>query len=494
MQTVRRVVEHRGAGYRLRRELEALTASTGVREYCMEGPRGCGKSNAVAYMIWKLCRKYAQSRVLVIRTARSLLTDTFCKTFEEDVCPGDECVSDVARTNRHEYVWPSNGSRIVLGGLDDANRYYGSDWDMIVLEEAVQFAWKDVEPFLGSLRNGKMPFHALIYSTNPDAPGHWLNRRCDEGLALRYRCHHKDNPAHFNPDGTPTDRGTQFMATLARYTGVAKLRHVDGVWAGAEGQVWENYDPAVHLVLPEAFEAECRAHPDRVPIEYRAAIDWGFTDTGALGVWGIDAKKRAVCVDRVYKTKQNLEWWARVFVMLANEYNITRAVADPSRPDAIELFGDWLVRAGKHRIVFPADNRRASSPGGDLGGLDLVRWGFERDIDGVPRMRFLSKQPRLGVDENLRADGQPFLGYDEIPEYVFAKDSNGDVIGDRTDPKCVDHWCDQTRYMATDIWPRDVTPTPAPPPYYGPNTYAGMVGTPESRLLAKLKRERDPWS
>ncbi len=481
MTVIERTVEHRGAVFRLRRELETMQRADGLLEYCAEGPRGCGKSNGIAYALWKLARKYRGARILVIRTSRSLLTDTFCKTFEEDVCPGDECVSDVARTNRHEYLFPSNGSRIVLGGLDDAARYYGADWDIVVLEEAVKFTWKAVEPFFGSLRSGKMPFHALIYSTNPDAPSNWLNKRCDSGLTKRMRCHHKDNPAHFNRDGSMTDRGRQFMATLDRYTGVAKLRHVDGIWAGAPGAVWENWDPAIHLI----------AEPPNDLIEYRAALDWGFADTGALGVWGIDAKKRAVCVARVYRTKQTIEWWARVFVMLANEYNITRCVADPSRPDAITLFGDWLVRAGKHRIVYPANNRRASSPNGDLAGLDLVRWGFERDIEGVPRLRFVNCLPRTGIDEELRADGKPFLGWDEIPSYVYATDVNGQVIGDRTDSRCRDDFCDMTRYMASDIWPRDVVATDPVPIEYGPNTYAGMVGTPESRMLAKLKRMRD---
>lgn len=471
MADVKRRVEHRGAAYLLRRDFETMGASASVVEALLEGPRGTGKSHSLAYLLWKLCQTREHVRILVIRTARSLLTDTFCKTFEEDVCPGHECIGGGNRVNRHEYVFPATGSRIVLGGLDDQNRYYGSDWDVIVLEEAVQFQWKEVEPFLGALRNGKLGWHALIYATNPDAPGHWLNKRANDGLCKRYTCHHVDNPSLWDiAEAKWTPKGEQFMGTLSRYTGVAHDRHVKGLWRGAEGQVWETYDERRHVVS---------TIPDGI-VEYRGSIDWGFTDTGVFGVWGITPEKRACLVACWYMTERNLEWWAGKIVEAQKEFGMTRVVADPSRNDAIDLVNDWLVKSGSHRAVFGADNRRASSQRGDLGGLDLVRWGFQTD-----RIAFFARSVR---ESNVEDVEKPWM---EIPAYVWLRDARGEVVPDRTDPKCVDHACDMVRYMATDLWPRTVHVAEKPEPVYAAGTYGAMSGTPRSLLLERLRRERE---
>ena len=107
--TARRI-EHRGAVARLRLELEAVKSSDRVLEYVVEGPRGTGKSNGVAYLAWKLCRQYPKARILVIRTARSLLTDTFCKTYEEDICPGHPSIGAISPSSGCQAFRPSDGT------------------------------------------------------------------------------------------------------------------------------------------------------------------------------------------------------------------------------------------------------------------------------------------------------------------------------------------------------------------------------------------------
>lgn len=444
----------------------------GEGHYLADGmwSKNTGKSHSLAYLLWKLCQTRKLVRILVIRTARSLLTDTFCKTFEEDVCPGHECIGGGNRVNRHEYLFGHTGSRIVLGGLDDQNRYYGSDWDVIVLEEAVQFAWKDVEPFLGALRNNKLGWHALIYATNPDAPGHWLNKRANDGLCKRFVCVHQDNPSLWDIERNDWHpKGKQFMGTLSRYTGVAYDRHVRGLWRGAEGQVWETYDERRHVVPTT---------PDGI-IEYRGSIDWGFADTGVLAVWGITVEKKTCLVALWYMKERNLEWWAEKLVQANREFGMTRVVADPSRNDAIDLCNDWLVKAGAHRMVFGADNRRASSQRGDLGGLDLVRWGFQTGriviYDGCVR------------ESNSDDYDKP---WHEVPAYVWLRDARGEIVPDRTDPKCVDHLCDGIRYHAADLWPRVVEASVPPLETYGRDPYWSRVGTPEILLRNRLRRER----
>lgn len=474
-----RVIEHRGAVLRLRKELEAITEPVGdVLEYLVEGPRGTGKSNGVAYLLWKFCYRFKNVRVLVIRSARSLLTDTFCKTYEEDVCPGHRSISQVQRTQRHEYVFPVTGSRIVLGGLDEAIRYHGSDWDIIAIEEAIEESWKEVEPFLGSLRNHKLPFHALIYLTNPDAPKHWLNQRANQGLCKRMVCRHRDNPSLFDVvDGRAVakEHGKSFLKQLHRYTGTAYKRHALGEWAGAEGMVWENFDESTHVIDgPKKADGQYDLHALGLKT-YLGSMDWGYTAPGSLSIWGRDSEKRVVRVAGVYRTKQQLEWWAERVCELDDEFGLDRIMCDPSRPDAIELVNDWLAKKGKPRLCEAANNKKARSPGGDLGGLDLVRWGLEKDEQGIPRMRFLKSALLFGTDQELLEANQPTQGYDEIPGYVFARDSQGEIIDDRTDPDVPDHFCDEARYMASESWKRPVR-EPERAKVYGIGTLGNILG------------------
>lgn len=464
---IRRTVEHRGGVSRFKRELLGYAKNGGapekVLEYVVEGPRGTGKSNGTAFTFFKLCKLYQGVRILVIRKARSLLTDTFCKTYEEDVCPEHASVTAIQRMQRHEYVFPETDSRIVLGGLDQPGRYYGSDWDIVCLEEAVQFRWKDVEPFLGSLRNNKLGFHALVYVTNPDAPSNYVNRRAEAGLAKRFVCRLRDNPSLYDfekRDWLP--KGRTFNQTLDRYSGVERARHRDGLWQGAEGMVWENYDPEIHLI---DAPVDSEAYKQLGLKDYIGSLDWGFTAPGSLSVWGRDGDKRAVRVAQVYRTKQTAEWWAERISDLDDEFALLRVVADPSRNDLINLVNDWLVKMGKPRLVEAADNTKASSLKGDLAGLDLVRWGFERDETGTPRLRFLTNALRFGRDEELFAAGKPIDTPGEVPEYAFARDSHGEIINDRTDDKCADHGCDETRYFCTENWRRRAPIEPAVPAY-----------------------------
>lgn len=489
-----RRIEHRGAVLRLRKELEAIKEPVGdVLEYLVEGPRGTGKSNGVAYLLWKLCRGHKNVRVLVIRSARSLLTDTFCKTYEEDVCPGHRSISQVQRTQRHEYVFPASGSRIVLGGLDEAIRYHGSDWDIIAIEEAIEETWKEVEPFLGSLRNHKLPFHALIYLTNPDAPKHWLNQRANQGLCKRMVCRHRDNPSLFDVvegQAVPTEHGAGFLKQLHRYTGTAYRRHALGEWAGAEGMVWENFSEGTHVIEPTRKEDQTIDYSVLGVKDFIGSMDWGFTAPGSLSVWGRDGDKRLVRVAGVYQTKQQLEWWAERVCELDTEFGLTRIKCDPSRPDAIALVNDWLSKRGKPRLCEPADNKRSSSVGGDLAGIDLVRWGFEKDETGVPRIRFLRGALRWGIDAELHAANQPTQGWDEISGYVFARDSAGEILDDRTDPDVPDHFCDELRYVCAENWNRSA-PAPDPIPKFDAGSM-GSVYRHADEFKAK-RRHRPAW-
>lgn len=486
--TIRRV-EHRGAVSRFKREILRYAKDGGapeqILEYDVEGPRGTGKSNGTAFTWFKLCRTYKNVRILVLRTARTLLTDTFCKTYEEDVCPEHASVTAIQRIQRHEYYFPDKNSRIVLGGLDQPGRYLGGDWDIVDLEEAVQFRWKQVEPLLGSLRNGRLGFHALVYVTNPDAPMNWVNLRAKKGYAKRLECKHRDNPSLYDwdlQDWTP--KGRAFMETLDRYTGVERARHRDGLWRGAEGMVWENFDENIHIIDEPDWRNSLKI------VEYRGAMDWGTTHPGCFQVWGIDAAKRMTLVATIQQTGKTPDWWSQKAVELVKEFQIRRIVADPSQPGFMTQVNDWLAARGGNRIVYPANNKKASSGSGDMGGLALVRWGFERDATGVPRIRMLRNALRGPADPALVASSAPTWVAEEIPSYVHARDATGEFMYETTDKDLPDDGCDTMRYAATDNWGLSPQAPPLPPdPPAKPWTNEWQFGTPKSLELARIRRE-----
>lgn len=89
---------------------------------------------------------------------------------------------------------------------------------------------------------------AFLGTTNPDSPAHWLKRRfldrTDELDLTRW---------HFRLDDNP-HLGAAFVEELKReYTGLWHKRFIEGLWAIAEGAVYDNLDPDRHQVaeLPE---------------------------------------------------------------------------------------------------------------------------------------------------------------------------------------------------------------------------------------------------
>lgn len=444
------------------KELEAMKGSSAdpeVKEILVEGPRGTGKSRgSLTHMVWNWMCWAPGSKWLVVRKTRESLTKTFCQTFEREVIPPDyrpAVVGDALPESRSAYRHP-NGSWLGLVGLDRPSRHQGSNVDGVILEEASELTWNQVQPFFGAIRQftPKMPFQLMLALTNPGPPTHWLNQRAARGEMRRVRTKHVDNPKWYDDKGNVSPQGKAFLASLEKYTGVEYKRQVLGLWVGAEGLVWENFDPALHVI-------EAPRRPDntldwgRMGLkDYIGGMDWGFTAPGSLSIYGRDSDKRLVRVAQIYRTKQQLEWWADRVEELDREFSLTRIMCDPSRPDAIALVNDHLAKRGLPRLCEGADNTKATSVKGDLAGLDLVRWGLQQDETGMPRIRFVRDGLRFGPDLDLVEQNKPLDTIQEIPAYTFARDSAGEIMDDRTDPDAADHGCDELRYVCAENWKR----------------------------------------
>lgn len=413
-QTVDKPIELRGEPYLLFQELMASKPPRKVLEVSIEGPAGTGKSFAIGVILYALMNQFPGIRILIVRKTRTSLTEAFLKTWEENVLPeGEPMLAGPARKQRLSYEH-ENGSRMVVGGLDNASRLYSTDYDVVYVQEAFEISEDEWQQFRRALRNWgnkKLNFQLLLADTNPDAPGHWLNQRCLNGVTRRIRTKHENNPVLYDAKARAwTPEGSAYIESLDQLTGVRKRRLRFGEWCAAEGLVWENFDRNIHVVP--------------APSDYRqfkwfiAGMDWGYTDPGTIEVFGVDHERRIFLLEEYYYVQRPIEWWADRITSVArdlrdrdkrdetdpNNQGLVVVVCDPSRPDAIQLCNDYLSREGFPRIARPADNTRTTTGRGDLAG------GFDEVLrDFVPIHFGQGRADEVGVDAGRSARFRAFL-------------------------------------------------------------------------------------
>ena len=189
-------------------------------EVCIYAGSGTGKTLGILQKIDLACRKYPGLRVLVCRATRASLTESILVTFETHVADGAIInLASQQRKTRHSYIYV-NGSSIVVGGLDNAERMLSTDYDWVYVGEATEAREDKVETLIPRLRNFKAPYQQLILDCNPTHPNHWLKRRMDRGACLGIFSTHKDNPRWWDGEKQEwTVDGVRYLATLERLTG-----------------------------------------------------------------------------------------------------------------------------------------------------------------------------------------------------------------------------------------------------------------------------------
>jgi phage terminase large subunit len=243
-------------------------------EVLIDGPAGTGKSLGVLHKLHACCLKYPQTRALIARKYRRSLTDAALVTYEEEVLgPRHEVRQGPHREQRHIYYYP-NGSTITVTGLDESEKQKSSQYDIVYIQEATEIDEDDLANILRGQRNNVMPYQQIIMDANPDAPLHWLKQRFERGDTTRFASTHEDNPALWDHEtNTWTEFGTRYIAGLDRLVGVMKLRLRYGIWAAAEGAVYDCFDPTKDVVEPFAI-------PDSWP--RRVGLDFGGVNTAAM--------------------------------------------------------------------------------------------------------------------------------------------------------------------------------------------------------------------
>lgn len=405
-------------------------------ELTISGPAGTGKSLPCLARVHLAASMYPGVRCLVARKVAVSLGSTTLVTFEKKVAA--EAVKEglltwyggsVREAASYRYA---NGSRIVVGGLDKPIKVMSSEYDLAFIDEATELVVDDWEAIRTRLRNGILPWQQQIGALNPGPPTHWIKQRAESGGMPMLHSLHRDNPAYFDDDGEPTEAGRAYLAILDTLTGVRRLRLKDGLWAAAEGVIYEEWSDAVHLIDP--FE---------IPADWTRwwSVDFGFVHPFVLGWWAEDPDGRLYLYREIYMTGRLVEDHART--ALAAVRDDGGRWIEP-RPRAIVCDHDAEGRATLERhlgMSTTAANKNVTE------GIQATQSRMRTAGDGKPRI-FIFRGCTIERDPALVDAKRPASTAEEIPGYVW--DTSNGRKAKEAPVKEMDDGCDQMRYVVAE--------------------------------------------
>ncbi len=371
------------------------------------------------------------------RKTRASLTESAMVTFERHVLHPLDAVD--WHDKAQEYRYP-NGSVIVVAGLDKASKVMSSEYDVAYVQEATELSEGDWEALSTRMRNGAMPYQQIVGDCNPDAPFHWLKLRADAGKVAMLQSRHEDNPTLWDPlRGGWTEYGARYMARLDALTGVRYLRLRKGIWAAAEGSVYEGWDRAVHLVeRVMGGRGTCKVDRAGIPLDWTRywVVDFGFTHPFVWQAWCVDPDGRLYRYREIYRTQRLVEDHAR---------DILAATAGEPRPRAVICDHDAEDRATLERHLGMATTaaHKAVSP-----GIQAVAARLRPARDGRPRLFYL-RDALVYRDPALVEAKLPTCTEEEAEGYVWNL-AGGRKRGEEP-VKADDHGMDCTRYLVAQL-------------------------------------------
>ena len=396
-------------------------------EVLLSGPAGTGKSRACLEKMHFMMMATPGARGLIVRKTATSLTNTALVTFDQWVAK-EAMESGEVRFyggNRHEaaaYVY-ANKSTINVGGMDKSTKIMSSEYDVVYVQEATELDENDWESITTRLRNGRISFQQLMADCNPGPPHHWLKKRCERGQTEMFNSRWKDNPILWDEDVQKwTKRGREYVKLLRSLTGVRRLRLADGIWAAAEGLVYDTWDPAVHVgkVMLEP--------PPEWPHFW--SVDFGYTNPFVWQDWVMRPDGDLMLYQEIYRTQTLVEDHAA---------EIRKLQKKARSPDP-----EWIVcdHDAEGRATLERELGMSTIPAKKAvkEGIEAVASRMKLNPQGNPGIHICRDANRL-PDQSLRDRGLPSSTLEEVAEYIWADNGKDEPV------KKNDHGMDAMRYM-----------------------------------------------
>jgi phage terminase large subunit len=396
-------------------------------EICLSGAAGTGKSVGALMLTHLTMLQYPGARALIVRKTLTSLTSSTLVTFRRVVAK-EALEAGILHFYGGSAQEPasfrySNGSVIVVGGMDRASRLLSTDFDLCFADECVEMTSEDLDVIVTRLRHGVVPTNRLICATNPGAPTHHVALRCASGRMRMLYSKHEDNPRLYQ-NGEWTDYGKSYLAKLESLVGVRYERLRWGRWLASEGQVYESFDPAVHVVEP--FKVPDHWGP------YYVSLDFGYVAPMVAQIWVQDPDGALYLIREHYHTKVLVEDLARTLLK------------DLKSPD-----GSWKIRP--RAIICDHDAEDRATLERHLGmstvaatktvsdGIQAVQSRLAPAGNGKPRL-FLFRGATARRDPDLEDAKKPTSTEQEFGGYVWEEVKDGKPVKDAP-VKVDDHGC-----------------------------------------------------
>ena len=275
-------------------------------EQVIAGPAETGKTMAACWKAHILASKYPGCQGAIVRKTQKSVYGSVLQTFERVIKNAPVEPYGGEKPEKYNYA---NGSAIWVGGMDNPDKVLSSERDFIYVNQAEELALDDWEK-LATRTTGRaavVRYPQLFGDCNPAGSKHWIRERSQTGSLRMIISRHQDNPTLFDPaTGEITPQGKRTIGILSNLTGVRRKRLLEGVWATAEGAVYDIFDASIHVKERPATEFA----------RWFMALDEGYTNPAVILLIGEDLDgrlhiarefyRRGVLQSRVVETAQ--EW------------------------------------------------------------------------------------------------------------------------------------------------------------------------------------------
>jgi len=395
-------------------------------EALLSGPYETGKTFTVLHKLHTLMSMFPGAQSLMLRkTYKSLIPSAYA-TYTNKVLPVkpgmERCPVKVFGGNKPEWVDYPNGSRMALGGLDNPEKVLSSEYDFIYIVQAEELNLNEYEVVQARAtgRAGNAPWTQVMSDANPSGPKHFLINR---DRLINYRSQHECNPMLFDQDtGEITPQGVKSMAALDALTGVRYKRGRLGLWVATEGQVYEDYNPDVHIVDPFPIPNDWK--------KFRV-IDFGFRNPFVCQWWAVSPDDEMYMYREIYYSQRTVREHAEQINRLSGDEVYTATATDHDASDRATLDENGIVS-----IPAKKDIKQ---------GIEVVQERFKIDSRGKSGIYYF-RDCTVERDPLLLEKHLPTSTVDELPEYAYTGTNKKNRNLDELPIGINDHGCDTTRY------------------------------------------------
>lgn len=245
------------------------------------GGFGSGKTLCGAMEALKVAMQYPGGFGLIARKTYPELRDTTRRTCLEEW--PREVVTQFKESENH--LWFANGSEVIFRHLENTEHLLSLNLDWFWIDEGSEVTEDEFLKLVGRLRGAKGPRRGWV-TGNPE--GHnWFWARC-----VRDAAKHPDHHLVVAPTTENVHLPPDYVQTLlSTYEGAMLQRYVMGDFSAFEGQIYDNFSRAVHVVRPFAI-------PDDWPRV--VAADHGYTNPAAFLWLAVDPDGDVVVYDEHY--------------------------------------------------------------------------------------------------------------------------------------------------------------------------------------------------